>query len=98
MAPTHGRTKRRDATPVGRRKGAATKTKKRWSKDLVSDQWRYVAVKVGSHFYITEMGPGARGRKTRLFRAPGRKVRLKRHSTFPEKLAQAFAAAVKSAP
>jgi len=65
---------------------------------VVSDRWRYVAVKQGSQFYITEIGPGAHGQKTRLFRAPGRKVTFRAHSTLPEKVTQAFASAVKSAP
>ena len=59
---------------------------------------KYVAVKQGSQFYITEISPGAHGHKTRLFRAPGRKVTFKRDSTLPEKVTQAFASAVKSAP
>jgi hypothetical protein len=64
----------------------------------VSDRWRYVAEKLGSQFYITEIGPGAHGQKTRLFRAPGPKVTFKPDSTLPEKITQAFASAVKSAP
>ena len=64
---------------------------------LVSDLWRYVAVKEGSQFYITEISPGVHGRKTRLFRAPGRKVTFKRDSTLPEKVIQAFKSAVKAA-
>ena len=96
MASRRGTPKK--VTLASRRRTAAKPVKKVAAKDLVSDRWRYFAVKHGASFYITEIAPGAHGRQTRLFRAPGGKVRFKRSSTIPEKLTKAFAAAVKSAP
>jgi hypothetical protein len=52
----------------------------------------------GDRLYVTELSPGVKGKKTRLFEVTGHELRFKAHSTVPEKLVQAFASAVKSAP
>jgi len=98
VSSKRGITQKAGATPGYRRAFPAKKAPAGAAVELVSDRWRYVAVKKGSQFYITEISPGAHGHKTRLFRAPGRKVTFKRDSTLPEKVTQAFASAVKSAP
>lgn len=64
----------------------------------ISDRWRYMALKKGDRLYVTELSPGVKGKKTRLFEVTGHELRFKAHSTVPEKLVQAFASAVKSAP
>jgi hypothetical protein len=98
MASTRGIIKKSAANPAYRRGLPFKKTNTPPTRGLVSERWRYVAVKRGSQFYITEISPGADGTTTRLFRAPGRRVTFKRNSTVAEKLTQAFASAVKSAP
>jgi hypothetical protein len=98
MSSKRGITPKAGATPGYRRALPAKKAPVGPVGELVSDRWRYVAVKQGSQFYVTEISPGAHGHKTRLFRAPGRKVTFRRDSTLPEKVTQAFASAVKSAP
>jgi hypothetical protein len=96
MPSKRGVTVKPSVAPGYRRRLAAKKAVVGSPGEVVSDRWRYVAVKHGSQFYITEISPGAHGQKTRLFRAPGRKVTFKGHSTLPEKVTQAFASAVKS--
>lgn len=98
MPHTRGITKKAAASPAYRRRLLAKKAKTGSARGPVSERWRYVAVKQGSQYYITEISPGAGGKTRRLFRAPGRKVTFKRDSTVAERLTQAFASAVKSAP
>jgi hypothetical protein len=90
---------RRRPKALGR--GAATHSKaspNRGGSGAITDRWRYLAVKRGSAFYLTELSPERSAAGKRLFRVPGRRIVFKHGSTVPEKVYEAFASAVKTAP